>query len=247
MLKIERRNEILGKLEKFHSMSIHHLASELNVSEATVRRDLNSLEHSGLVKRVFGGVTLTKYMNNDLPLWAREQENRNEKAQIAHAASKFITDGDIIILDASSSAQLIVPYLSVFKNLTVITNCIKILEQLAELGIKTYCTGGALIGNSLAFSGWYAERMIKDIKADLLFFSCQGLSMDGRLSDSSNDETRLRQTMLEAAKKKIFLCDSSKIGKNFMFKVCDISDIDEVISNIILPAEIRNRLSPDKV
>ncbi len=244
MLKIERDDKILAILEKNHSASVHKLASKLFVSEATIRRDLNRLEKSGLIKRVFGGAMLTKYANLNVPLTIREQENRSAKLSMAQHAAEIIRDRDVIIIDASSSAQMIVPFLKGKTGLTVITNCTKSLELLHEMGIKTFCTGGALIGKSMAFSGWYAEQMISDIKADLLFFSCQGLSLDGRLSDSSNEETRLRQTMFRSAVRKILLCDSSKIGKSFMFRLCNLSDIDDVISDTELPAELTEILNP---
>ena len=240
MLQCQRQEEILAKLEQQKTINIADLAKQLFVSEATVRRDLNTLEKLGLVKRVYGGVILSKYANStDLPLSLREHESRPQKDLIAAKAAEYLHNGATIIMDASSTVQHMIPYLKEYENLTVITNSLKVVDQLSGTDIRVYCTGGYFIPRNRAFAGPAAINMIRDIYADYLFFSAQGLSLSGEISDFSEEETALRRVMLQRATKSYFLCDSSKIGQSYLFKVCDSMDVDGIICNIPLPESIR--------
>lgn len=238
MIQYERQNEILALLENKNAISIHKLASILHVSEATVRRDVQVLEKSGVAQRVYGGVILTKYLNSNLPRSMREQENKDKKRALCKEAAKLVKKGDVIMLDAASTTQMITDYIRTIPGITVVTNCIDIVSRLAGSDVRVYCTGGEYIENSNAFAGRYAEQMICDITADILFFSSKGLGLDGVITDGSDPETKLRQTMLKNAKKKVFLCDSSKIGSRLMFKVCTVKDVDLVICDKPLPKQI---------
>lgn len=127
----------------------------------------------------------------------------------------FTHDGQVIFLDASSTVSGIVKYLSAFPNITVITNSPKTSLRLAELRIKSFCTGGLLLENSIAYVCTYAENFIKNFNADTFFFSSRGIYLNGTITDSSIEESDLRRTMLANSKKNIFLCTSDKIGKYF--------------------------------
>lgn len=240
MLQYERQDEILAILEQKKTIGIADLSKELYVSEATVRRDLNALEKLGLVKRVYGGVMLSKYASStDMPLLLREQESRPQKELIAAKAAELLHDGATIIMDASSTVQHMIPYLSHYQNLTVITNSLRVVHQLENSDIRIFCTGGSFIPRNRAFAGPAAINMLRDFYADYLFFSAQGISMNGEISDFSEEETALRKVMLTRATKSYFLCDSSKIGQSYLFKLCDSTDVDGIICNAKLPESIR--------
>jgi len=240
MLQYERQDEILAILEQKRTIGIADLSKELYVSEATVRRDLNALEKLGLVKRIYGGVMLSKYASSsDLPLRLREQESRAQKDLIAAKAAEFLHDGATIIMDASSTVQHMIPYLTHYRNLTVITNSLRVVHQLENSDIRIYCTGGNFIARNRAFAGPSAINMLKDFYADYLFFSAQGLSLSGEITDFSEEETALRKIMLTRATKSYFLCDSSKIGQSYLFKLCDSTDVDRIICNTALPESIQ--------
>lgn len=229
MIQYQRQEEILQKLEKCQSTSISQLAKEFYASEATVRRDLNALEKLGLVRRVYGGVVLAKYASSDLPISLREQENSFKKEVIAGKAAAMLNDGASIILDASSTVQHMIPYLKGYKNLTVITNSLTVAQKLGQYEIRVLCTGGVYVPRNMAFVGSHAEQMIKQVKADFLFFSSQGISEDGEVTDFAHEETEIRKVMLQRSAKKVFLCDSSKIGKSFLFKLCHRDELDDII------------------
>ena len=183
------------------------------------------MELHGIIKRTFGGAVLSEFLNKEIPLSMREHENMNAKDYIAKEAVNFIHDGQVIFLDASSTVSSIVKYLSAFPNITIITNSPKTSLRLAELRIKSFCTGGLLLENSIAYVGTHAENFIKNFNADIFFFSSRGISLNGIITDSSIEESDLRRTMLANSKKNIFLCTSDKIGKQFYLMYTECLDI----------------------
>ena len=225
----KRYDAIVQILKENNAATVHFLSKKLFVSEPTIRRDLKKMELQGIIKRTFGGAVLSELLNKEIPLSMREHENMNAKDYIAKEAVTFIRDGQVIFLDASSTVSRIVKYLSAFPNITIITNSPKISLRLAELRIKSFCTGGLLLENSIAYVGTYAENFIKNFNADIFFFSSRGISLNGIITDSSIEESDLRRTMLANSKKNIFLCTSDKIGKQFFYNLTDISKIDHII------------------
>lgn len=236
MFYSERLEKILQILKEKNSASVHLLAKQLFVSEPTVRRDLAELEKQGKIKRTYGGAVISELLNVEVPYASRFREDTKEKDYIAELAVSKISDGQVIFLDASSTAQTIVKHLNGFSNLTVITNSPKTSLMLAERNIRSFCTGGQLLENSIAYVGSLAERFIENFKADIFFFSCRGVSNDGYLTDSSIEESEIRKVMMRHANKKVFLCASRKFGKEYMYKLASVKDVDEIISETIIPS-----------
>lgn len=235
----ERYEDIIKILKERNSASVHFLAEHLHVSEPTIRRDLVVLEQEKRIKRTFGGAVISDMSTTEIPLALRESENRQPKEIIAKKAIEHISDGKIIFIDASSTASKLLKYLPNFSNLTIITNSPKNSLKLAELRVRSFCTGGLLLENSIAYVGKQAEDFVRNFNADLFFFSSRGLSDTGVLSDSSIEESELRRVMMEHSRKKIFLCTSDKIGKSYMYNLCRLSAVDEVISEVELPEHLQ--------
>ena len=230
MFNIERQDEILKLLQIRKSMTVIELSKVLFTSESTVRRDLNDLEEAGKVRRTFGGVVLEETLNREVPLLLRRSQNHEAKQKIAKKAADYLQNDQVIFLDASSTVAYIVPHLSRFSNLTVVTNSPNTAIELGNLGIRTYCTGGLLLDASQAFVGAEAEDFVRRFNADVMFFSSRGLDEDGNITDSSAEESHLRRVMLANSRKKYYLCDTSKIGKSYMYNLCNTKDTDGFIS-----------------
>lgn len=231
MIKNERQANILQVLRERHYCTVSYLAKALYVSNITIRRDLDQMERNGLVQRCHGGVMLPEYQNREVPFAVRDKENSAAKDAIARKAVKLIHDGDTVFLDASSTVSHLLDYIDAERKLTIITNSVYNLEKLRGKGIRCYLTGGALLENSHALVGKLAEETISSLYADICFFSSQGISEDGVITDFSEDETRLRKCMIANAGKSVFLYDHSKIGKRFLFKVCDVENLHTTISD----------------
>jgi DeoR/GlpR family transcriptional regulator of sugar metabolism len=142
------------------------------------------------------------------------------------------------MLDGSTSAYHLVPYIARKKDVIVITSGAKTAVALAEANVRTFCTGGQMLIHSFSYVGKQAEDFVRSVNADLLFFSCHGVSDTGLLTDRAIEEADLRKVMFSHAKKKILLCDSSKFGKTCFYNMGSVRDIDEIISEAPLPSYI---------
>ena len=230
MFTVERHLEILRILENEKSISVNKLSRLLYVSAPTVRRDLSMLEEQGKVLRTHGGVVLRKAAESEVPLMFREEQNSQAKRRIASVAAEHISDGNVIFLDASSTAAHIIPFLKKFNDIIVVTNSPKTSLKLGEEGIKNYCTGGLLLAHSIAYVGNEAEKFISNINADVFFFSSRGYIEDGYITDSSVEEATVKRAMMNNAERSFYLCDSSKKNKKYMYNICAASDVAGIIS-----------------
>ena len=227
----EREKRILEIAIKEKSVTVKDLAQRLYSSEPSIRRDLCSLEKQRLLRRTHGGAVLNENALNEIkiPFLIRELEKSDEKIKIARIAADLITDGSVIFLDASTSAYSMIPFLTEKNNLIVITNGIKALTALSENNINCIGTGGEVINSCLAFVGEETHRTIEHYNADFCFFSCRGLSEDGKLTDISQPENSVRLEMIKHSKKSYLLCTSDKLNKVYYHNLCSADDISGII------------------
>lgn len=227
-----RQMQILELLKNEPDLNVAALSKRLLVSEPTVRRDLCELDRRGLVVRMYGGAKLRPDAPDSvIPFLIRENEKSAAKALMGKQAAEYVRDGMVIMLDGSTSAYYIVPYLKKFKDLIVITSGAKTAVALAEANIRTLSCGGEMIIHSFSYVGEQAESFVRKINADLLFFSCRGLSDDGKMTDVSVEEANLRRVMMEQSREKVLLCDASKLGRTYFYNMGNIKEVDAVISN----------------
>lgn len=225
----ERQQEILRYIADQHFASIAQVAAQVFTSGATVRREIRQLEEKGLVKSVYGGVVLQEYQQEPVPVYLRDGENAAEKERLAWEASQLIRDGQTIMLDASSTVRRICKHIHDRKSLTVITNNLRVCQELKNSAIRVICTGGTLIPKRECFVGHLAEEFLKGIHADVLFFSSQGLNESGMITDSSEEEIAIRKVMLSRCDRQIFLCDPSKIGKTYPISLCHTDSVTQIL------------------
>ena len=236
MLQYERQQAVLDFLKSHHTATIHALAKHLYTSEASIRRDIAALEAAGLVVKVYGGVVLPEHKNEVVPVELRESANSAAKEVIAQEAAKLIRDGDTVFFDSSSTVRRICKHIKNRKHLKIITNNLRICQELKETDITVYLTGGEYYKKLDCFLGSYAERFIASMNATSVFFSCKGLSQDGLLTDVSETEIAIRQAMLAHAENRYLLCDSSKVGQKYAFTLCHANELTEVLCDKELPS-----------
>ena len=240
MLKNERHREIMEILKKNSFATVASLSKSLYASMPTIRRDLTILEEDGYVKRCHGGAMVLDG-NTKPPVYFRREQYAQEKLKMCRAAATLISEGDTVFIDASTSAFHIADFLEKEQGVTVITNGLPIATRLADTGIKVYSTGGRLLKESLAFVGISAENAAASYNADTMFFSVASLSLDGMLSDWSEDEAMLRIEMAKNAKRTVLLCDSSKLGTTSTFKLFSLSKVDFLVTDKKLPDDMINK------
>lgn len=232
MLAIERQNKIFATLQQEKRVVVSDLSQIYNVTEETIRRDLEKLEKEGLVKKTYGGAVINESINVDLPYNIRKKSNVSNKQYIAKIISSMIEDGDNIMVDASSTALYVIKYIKTKKNITLITNSIEILLNLSDItGWKILSTGGLLKEGSLSLVGYQAEKMLKTFHVDKAIISCKGVDIKNGLTDSNEMEAQVKKTMLNSAKQKILAVDNSKFDKISFVEIGNFSDIDTIVTD----------------
>ena len=232
MLAIERKREILARLNSDGKVIVSELARDFGVTEETIRRDLEKLDREGLASKTYGGAVSNRPAATDLPYNVREGVNVEEKQAIAEKICDLIQDGERIMLDSSSTALYVIKKIKEKKNLTVITNSLKILLELADKKDWTVLsTGGALKKGALSLMGSSAEKMINSYHVDTAICSCKGLDMTLGITDSNENDCLIKQAMINSAERRILAIDSEKFDKKSFVKVCDMSEIDVIVTD----------------
>ncbi len=232
MLAIERRNAILAKLNVNGKVIVADLSQEFDVTEETIRRDLEKLDKEGLAKKTYGGAVSNQNLNTDLPISVRKRTNVELKQKIAEKIADMINDGDYIMLDASSTAIFVTKCIKNRKNITLITNSVEIMLELADKDDwNILSTGGALKKGALSLVGSSAERMIRGFHVDFAICSCKGIDMNMGITDSNEKDSEIKQAIFAAADNKILAVDSTKFDKISFVRVCDIADVDTVVTD----------------
>lgn len=235
MLAIERRNFILEKLQDEKKVVVSQLSSTFNVSEETIRRDLEKLEKEGYATKSYGGAVLNENVGFDMPLKYRSRKNVAAKERIAAIATQQIHDGDHIFLDASSTDFFIARAIRKKQNLTVVTNSIEILLMLADVNSNwtLISTGGTLKNAYLSMIGPQAEATIGSFYADKAFISCKAIDENLGIFDSIESFSSLKRKMIDSAAKSYLCADSTKFGKTAFTKTGKLDMVDAIITDSI--------------
>ena len=232
MLKEERYDKILEILKEETYIHAQELAQRLFVSMPTIRRDLSVLDSRGLIVRSHGGAKKLSTENIVTPLDFRKAQNHAEKKRIAKKAAELIREGDIVFIDASTTALYMGEYLDEKRNITVVTNAVPLSLILTKKGIRTYCTGGETQKNSLGYTGSIAQLTVKSFNYDYCFFSVCAVNSDGQICDTSFEENMIRTAAIQNSKRSVFLCDGTKAGLCAPYNLTDINEVTYVVSNV---------------
>ena len=246
MYKCEREDEIMQLLTETEYATVDYLVRKINISASSIRRDLKNLEERGLVVRSYGGVKLASVTGKQIPFSLRSHENSLQKKQMARLAFEELNAGETVFLDGSSSAYFVAELLPSLSGVTVITNSIDVMRYLSEYDIKAYCTGGAISeDNRAVLVGGYTQSFLKMIHADVAIISVQAVNSAGEFFDCYSEEVAVRNIMLQNAKRRMILCDSSKWGKGSIFYQTSMTDVDLFISESD-PTEFFEEPTPEK-
>lgn len=226
MPKHQRGEEILAIVNEKGYVTVEELAKSTYASPSTVRRDLEALERAGLLRRRHGGAESVQSLRPTLVV--RRRVNQAEKKSVALKAAALVAAGSTIFIDASTTAQYMIPHLATVEGLTVYTNGADTALRLAEAGIRTVCTGGELVAESMAYVGALAADAVKKVYFDAVFFSSAGFDGEA-VSDWSESETVFRRAVIGQAKKCYFLADHTKKGARYTHVVCPVTSLDGII------------------
>jgi len=242
MLPAERRHRLIEWMTQNVAATNHELARILNTSISTVRRDLDYLASQGLVRRTHGGaVSIRRLASWEPTTDVARQTAIEEKRAIAAEAAKRIEPNQSILIDTGSTlhifaqvvAELTVP-------LTVVTNDVLVASTLSNRPhVKLVVPGGSCRDGAYTLLGEPGLSFLDDLRCDQLFLCSQAVDVNCA-SDTSMDLVNLKRTMIAAAHRIILMVDSSKFGARAIYRVADIEQIDEIITdNGIAPEELQ--------
>lgn len=232
MLALERRNLILEKLQQEKKVVVSELSQLYNVSEETIRRDLDKLEKEGFATKSYGGAVVNEDLSIDMPFSIRKNQNVAGKQKMAEIVADLVNEGDHLFLDASTTAVFVAKALKEKERLTIITNSMEILLELTDVsGWTIISTGGNLKEGYLAFLGSRTEEAIRSFYVDKVIFSCKALDMDWGIMESRESFGMAKKAMIRSAKKKILVVDSTKFDQTAFSVAGKLREVDVVVTD----------------
>lgn len=228
MLASDRRDQLLAIVRQRGFASLPELASELEVSESTVRRDLELLEQGGNAKRTHGGVFYT----GDTPQFPhfrdRQSSQWNKKQAIAQRMAELIDDGDTVLLDGGSTTYEVARLLA-GRPLQVVTNSMPVANLLASnTNIDLVILGGYVHSRSGTTMGPYAKNMLEQINVRKAILSVAAINEEG-LYNSNVMQVETQQSMIAAADEVAIVADSTKFGHRSLTFVCKLNEIERMV------------------
>lgn len=235
MLAIDRYHAIKEMLSKQESASVAELACAFGVSDETIRRDLDKLSQTDKsIVRVHGGAYMVKTFDKEAPFAVRQSLLIEQKERIAARAFSMIDDGDMLMLDSSTTTLHLAHMLkeAADKKLMVITNALGVVQELSDCAhIKLLCIGGVLRQMSHSFVGYTATAVLHEYRADKAFVSCSGIHERFGITDNSEEEAQVRRAMLQNSEHRCLLIDSEKFGRYRANRIVEFADVDEIITD----------------
>ena len=210
----ERQRQILSLLARQGRLSVGEIVEQFSISEATARRDLETLASQGRARRVHGGVIAVEAAPPELPILERESEQSDEKARIGLAAAGLVADKETIFLGSGTTVLEVARNLRDRKNLTVITNSLPVLNMLAGLKeITVISLGGMLRDSELSFIGHITEQALTEVRVDKVIIGTRGVSLEHGLTNDYLPETLTDRAILKIGREVIVGADHTKVNR----------------------------------
>jgi DeoR family transcriptional regulator, fructose operon transcriptional repressor len=235
----ERHQQIMDTARAHGRVDVAGLARNLAVTPETVRRDLTALERRGVLRRVHGGAIPVERLGSEPGIPDRESHHAVEKERIARAALDELPDGGSIILDAGTTTVRLAELLPLDRELTVVTHSIPVASILVNRSnVTLHLLGGVVRGRTLAAVGDWTRTQIADVFADVAFMGTNGLSVERGLTTPDLAEASVKRALIDASRRTVVLADHTKFGRADFARVAPLSDIDTVITDLGLDAEL---------
>jgi len=237
MLSIaERHKFILDSLKKFGFVKVNDIAVQLDVTSATIRNDLKSLEAKKLLYRTHGSASPINPIAIDTQVEVKEKFHIEEKKRIAARACELIEENDSIIIGSGSTSYTFAEQIPSSLKLTAVTTSPKISILLNKSpNIEVVQLGGTLRKNSLSVIGEYTNYFFNDITCSKLFLGVDGIDLEYGITNSNMEEAMLNKRMIDSSLRTIILADSSKFGRRGFGRVCSLDKIDVIITDSDIP------------
>lgn len=254
MLMEQRHRVILEELTRAGSVKNTDLAQKLQVSSETIRKDMESLESQKLLSRVHGGAisllppsSISDEQFSYVPFDARISQHLDIKMHLVNKALEFVHEGQSLALDAGTSSWALAHVLKErFHRLTVVTSSVKIVLELMDCpGFTVICTGGILAPDEYSFVSDFAFGVLDRCNVNIAFLSASGVTPETGLTDQRLEDVRIQDKMRRSAQRTIAIVDSSKFSRPSLVSICRLQDIDVLITDAQLSAELADAIRKD--
>lgn len=230
---IERKLSIMKKIQEQGQVNIAELAEEYGVSVMTIRRDLAKFAKEGMITLEYGGAVLNTGALFEYNMVMKQREYQEEKRRIAKECVSYINDGDSIFLDAGTTICEVARLIAGRKNLTVMTHSLLVANVLSKNdSINLVMCPGKFRATSMAYMGQLTDDFVSSFRFDKLFLAVEGVDLETGLSVPNLTDGITKKRLVRQSKKVICAADSSKFGKSFYYSICDLSEIDLIVTDI---------------
>ena len=243
----ERRQQILEAVQDAGQLSVAELSAQFDVSEVTIRQDLQALSEQGFLLRTRGGALSVNTMP-EFSFDVRQHQHAAQKAKIGRAAANLVSHGDTIFLDASTTVHAMIPHLKNFPELTVITNSLKAAMSLLEAPqIQIILPGGHLRRESISLVGPTYAELLEEINVQTGFFGARGVTVEEGLTDVNMNEVAMKRSMVERCRRVVGVLDARKMGNVATSTFARLEQVDILITDTNAPADLVSQIRQQQV
>jgi DeoR/GlpR family transcriptional regulator of sugar metabolism len=248
----QRRSQIISELNRSQRLKVSDLSDHLGVSEVSIRRDLQILEDSGLLKREHGGAVAIQDQTGGEGLATRWYQNLDKKERIGRAAAQLVQRGDNLIVDSGTTPLQVVRHLSqellASGNLTIITASLPIAHEVgSHPGVHLILLGGVYLPNYDLVVGPQTIDNLKNLHADKLFLGTDGLTFTQGITTANVLEAEVDRAMVTASSAVIVVSDSSKIGLIGLATIMSLTRINTLVTDSDAPPDFVDTLRQQRV
>ena len=239
----ERHLYIKEQLYRNGFVTVQDLADQLEVTGATIRRDLRIMEGENILRRNHGGASLVHDKVIELSLHDRSAIWPEEKAKIAIAAADLLKEHDSMGVTSGSTVEAFVRQIQSKGPMKVVTPSIKLGMLLSEkMEVDLRILGGRIVPESMSTRDEYAIQGLHNVRCSKLFFSCDGFSIEDGVTSAFVEEAHLTECMMNIAQQRILLADSSKVGKCGFGRICGLEDVDTLITDSGIGPSLKSKI-----
>lgn len=228
----ERQRLIADRARAEGRVEVAQLATELDVTSETIRRDLSRLERLGQLKRVHGGAIPLDRLGFEPGVAERDAAMTAEKERIAKAALDEVPDEGAILLDAGTTTSRLAAFLPSDRELTVVTNALNIATTLAPRpNLTVLMIGGRVRGRTMAAVDDWASKLLADLYVDVAFIATNGISVERGLTTPDPTEAGVKRLMVASARRSVLLADHTKVGVDHLVRFADLDEVDTFVTD----------------
>lgn len=238
MLAAERHAIIIERIQENGSVQVDELATELEVSPMTIRRDLVKLQKDGKIERCHGGAVAKQ----EVTYADKQTSHQAEKKRLAEIGERFVSPGDTVFLNAGTSTFEIARRIMNIPGLTVVTDDLEIAQLIKNSEAELYLCGGLVQKSTGSMFGYYATQMLADFRFDVGFFGAASINDEFQVLTPTTDKAFLKRTTMKQCEKSYLVADASKFGRQAMTKINHLGEYTGVITNRSFSEEEKKRL-----